>query len=189
MSVAIHTAYRVPLDRLHEFLRVTRFRTLLRFFRAVKRLAGRLAAEEGLRGAALIDALTARFVKAGSAGRRGHFAVDASLTVWVDGEFAYIIPAGRVVPCEAEWVKNFSLPSTDTGKGSATRPVWRERRETWARVALSDWNATRLVYQIVDIKGEPDANLTNRWEALVRELYPDTESAPGAEDGDNASGG
>lgn len=92
--------------------------------------------------------------KASKSHERGWaFEIDCSLNVWFYKNKFYVIPYG-------EW-DGFKVPkgveeygywnNTDQPEGVTTRQ-WNARGKTWDKVCLDNWDAGRLVYQIIDAK-------------------------------------
>lgn len=82
--------------------------------------------------------------------------IDASLNVWLYGDHVYAIGYGecwnqfdRYVPPGAEdycYWNNVDRPD------DVSAPAWRQRGKTWDAAFGDNWDANRLVHQIIDAK-------------------------------------
>jgi hypothetical protein len=84
-----------------------------------------------------------------------YFDLDCSCNLWVDGEWCYMIPyVSRLKLNERKplWWENYAYwNNADLPRGMSDE-AWKKRGATWNRIALGDWDKTRLSYIALELK-------------------------------------
>jgi hypothetical protein len=81
------------------------------------------------------------------------FDADASLNVWLDGRYAYLIPYGRVKLPDSlpDWVEDYHYQDQADRPERFTARQWAARRRKWDQLCLdNNWNDTRMNHPIID---------------------------------------
>lgn len=87
---------------------------------------------------------------------RNFFCIDASFNAWFyKGKF-YIIPYGERCILEdfqpPERAEEYAYWNNTDQPETLTRKQWVARGKTWDAVCLDDWNANRLVHEVINFK-------------------------------------
>jgi hypothetical protein len=167
MSTKIWTAHRIPLPSLNRYLELCRDKSLKKFFatadwqlncidwkQAVKRARENKYIQKvtghDIRRYA-VELLEAEYRKANQSWDAGLFDVECGLNIWLEDAYAYIIPVGRtVVLPKVRWAKDYSYQNQVDRPKHIPAKEYAERKKTWERLCLNNWNVHRLYYQIVD---------------------------------------
>lgn len=86
------------------------------------------------------------------------FCFDCSLNVWLHKNKAYLIPYGET------WILNdFKLPeeveeypywNNSDPPENVTNKQWEARSKNWDAVCLKNWNQSRLLHTVIDLKND-----------------------------------
>lgn len=96
-------------------------------------------------------------IRASESPLRGEpFLIDASLNAWIYSGRIYVIPYAQFLysgdftaPPEAHEYRYWN--NTDR-PGEITDREWGNRRKTWDRVCLDDWDRGRMTHQVIEAK-------------------------------------
>lgn len=86
------------------------------------------------------------------------FCFDCSLNIWIHKNKAYIIPYGE------KWIyKDFLKPdgteeyyywNNSDRPDNITNRQWQSRAKNWQEICLNNWNKSRLMHTIIDLKND-----------------------------------
>ena len=166
MSIKIWEAYKVPVDKLNDFLIESRHigncklkETLVHslkgvltdeFIKEQKEHYKDIEDEEKQKRAILWKAANDFFnLVSQSAYLKNGF--ESSLNVWLDGNYAYIIPYNisynDILP---DYAVDYHNQEQVGRPENISEDEYEARHLVWEKLCLNDWNATRLTYKIVD---------------------------------------
>jgi hypothetical protein len=84
------------------------------------------------------------------------FDLDCSFNMWVDGQYCYVIPyAGPRIQWKKslpKWCKDYCYYNNSDEPKGVTQREWTARKNTWNRIALDNWDATRLTHIALELK-------------------------------------
>lgn len=84
------------------------------------------------------------------------FDLDCSFNMWVDGNYCYVIPyAGPIIQWRKslpKWCKDYCYYNNSDEPKGVTEREWINRGKTWNRIALDNWDATRLTHVALELK-------------------------------------
>lgn len=157
MSINIWEAYKIPINRLNEFLGICRqrakeefggFRFWALYRRWLKseddheRISQLRVQEDSEYSLAQLMFTTANLDKSHN--------YEMSLDIWIDGKFAYIIPYGfRNLAELPDWAEDFHYQNQTDRPEGITSQAYSERRKKWDKLCLKDGDATRLQHEIL----------------------------------------
>jgi hypothetical protein len=179
MSTKIWQAWRLPKTKLNEFLLMTRTATMEKFYGQLDDWMWCASKEEAKkRREAAAEKVKAkndgvlpswwydddetylrerwrmvqeRIKEASVSPKRMFHDADASLNIWIDGRYAYVIPYGEVALHSPwpDWLEDYHYQNQTDRPEEITARQWTARKRAWDRIALDDWNATRLEHSLI----------------------------------------
>lgn len=171
MSDKIYEAYRFPRSRLDEFLVVFRkhcfkkLKALIVDFKMKKKFLREIRKEvvgknrKVYRMILDIDLQFMHFLARGmiASKRSEHdfFDLDCSCNLWMDDEWCYMIPyVGRLKLAKGKprWWETYGYWNNVDMPRGMSEERWKARGEIWNRIALDDWDKTRLSYIALQLK-------------------------------------
>lgn len=105
---------------------------------------------------AIRDIFTSSIAASHSLERCHAFDFDASLNVWVVGSYAMMIPYTELTifpDMVPDLAHDFSYCNNTDRPADVSNATWRMRQKRWDHI-LANWNATRLVYTVIDAKND-----------------------------------
>ena len=172
MSTKIYEGYRFPRNRLDEFIPI--FNQICH--RSVKQLLKKSwfsdkeieEAREQIFGKNIkgsnqysdddvrLVLQLAYWMRESKHGRNDPFNMDCALNLWLDGKWVYIIPyvvngmdMQKLMP---KWCKYYGYwDNTDQQVGVSDKE-WQKRKILWNRIAVDDWDKTRLSHIVFEMK-------------------------------------
>lgn len=169
MSTKIWAAVRIPASRLNEYIALCRAHSLDKFYQEadvlfnfmdfkkivrdcraspyLKKTTGRI-----IRWRA-VESMVEAYKKGSASSQRSLFAVDSGLNIWLNGEYAYIIPVETSLP-ECDWSEDYHYQDQTDRPEDISEEEWESRSKKWDEVCLNDWNSTRLYHEIVSFSAD-----------------------------------
>lgn len=179
MSTKIWTAVRVPKKNLNEYLLLCRSETMPVVVEYVEQLLKNLNwtefapevladAEKTMAGWKetdpdkksryrrwmMVEHLgRGEFRAAAGRSQNTAFDVSACYNIWLDKRFAYIIPYGLAVLPAASYMQDYHYQNQVDPPKNISRAKYNRREKKWEEICLNDWDATRMVYSVIDFSG------------------------------------
>jgi hypothetical protein len=180
MSIKIWEAWRIPLKQLNNFMLLVNEATHNQFYENLDEWMERIDLSEAKKlrekretewretcerkGWALPqpkgdktylwekwELLLREIRKASDSLEKTLFGADASLNIWLDKRYAYIIPIGKVkLPNPLpEWVEDYHYQNQVDRPENTTPQQYGARCKKWHKLCLEDHNRTRLNHEII----------------------------------------
>lgn len=114
--------------------------------------AGKISSDEDI----ALCWILAQAMMESKTGINGLFNYDSSFNLWIDGDWCYVIPyVPRCVCLEKrlpEWCNEFVYWNNTDPKDDVSEQEWAFRKRTWDRIAVNDWDKTRLTHIVIELK-------------------------------------
>jgi hypothetical protein len=172
MSTKIYDGYRFPRNRLDEFIPLFNriclksVNGLLKKYRindkTIRETRKKLCVKNRIIRKVLDDNdiclifQLVEWMKMSKKGMKDIFHLDCSFNLWLDGKWAYMIP---YVACGMKmekllpgWCEYYGYWNNTDRPDDVSLRDWNARGRTWNKVALDDWDRTRLTHIVFEMK-------------------------------------
>lgn len=176
MSTKIYDAYRIPICRrlfnVTEFTRLFNkicLKSVIGFLKKYpinektiketrKQLFGRQRklSNSYTDGDIVLIYQLSEWMYASKKGYNDIYHMDCSFNMWMDGEWAYVIPyvanginMRKLLP---KWCEYYGYWNNSDPEEGISEEEWEERGAIWAKVATDDWNSTRFTHTTFEMK-------------------------------------